>query len=102
MPSPQLALDLDGLDLRDQALDLLERTRATWIHVARGAAHQAIERFGEVSADDIHRIRPVPEGIDPRVMGAVLNRRRFRFIRYQPSRRPECHARPIAVWGAKS
>lgn len=100
MPS-QLALDLDGPALRDQALDLLERTRAEWIEKARYEAWRVILFNGEVSADDIHKACPVPEGMDHRVMGAVFRGGHFRVLRYQPSRRAINHARIIPVWGAK-
>ena len=100
MPS-QLALDLDGAALRDQALDLLERTRAAYIAEALEWAHGSVDGNGDVTADDIHEVYPVPAGIDPRVLGAVLNPRHFKLLGYQQSRRRVNHARRIAVWGKK-
>ena len=96
----QLPLALDGPALRDEALALLERTRADYIKKARYEAWRVLLFNGEVSADDLHERCPVPAGIDPRVMGAVF-RGRFRILRYQPSRRAINHARIIPVWGKK-
>lgn len=98
--STQLALPLDGPALRDQALDRLAAARAEWLTRAIVAAHALIYSFGEVTADDIHQATPIPDGIDPRVMGAVF-RGRFRVLRHQPSRRSSRHACPIPVWGRK-
>lgn len=100
MPS-QLPLPLSGTALRDEALDRLEQARRTWLADAAIVVGRQLEKFGEVCADDIHELFPVPEGIDPRVMGAVFRGRRFRVLRYQPSRRAINHARLIPVWGAK-
>ena len=100
-PTPQQLPLPSGTELRDAALSLLERTRAEYIARARRAAIYALEERGEVCADDLHEMCAIPKSIDPRVMGAVLNRRRFRFLRYQQSRRRANHGRVIAVWGAK-
>ncbi len=99
-PTPQLALPLTGPELRDQALDLLEEHRADYIAAARSHADAALCAQGEVSADDLHERCPVPPGMDGRVLGAVF-KGRYRLLRYQPSRRPECHGRIIPIWGKK-
>ena len=101
LSSAQLPLALDGPARRDAALDALEQARRAWVGRARFAAFFIVGQRGEVSADDIHEHCPVPEGVDPRAMGAVFRRGSFRVLRYQPSRRAINHARLIPVWGAK-
>ena len=71
MPEQQLSLEL-GRAGRDAALDLLERTRADWLTYARSYAVLHARLHGSVTADDIHERWPIPDGIDPRVMGAAL------------------------------
>ena len=90
----QLSLEL-GRAGRDAALGLLERTRADWLVKARYCAFWRAWASGFVTADDIHRECPIPEGVDPRVMGAVFKSHGFVPDGYVPTKRPEAHARPI-------
>jgi hypothetical protein len=84
---------------RDAALSLLETKRAEWLMIARAAAVTHAEIHGTVSSDDIWILKPPPVYIDPRAMGAVFSKRRgWVKVGYQQSARPQCHARPIAVW----
>ena len=96
MPEQQLSLEL-GRAGRDAALGLLERTRADWLGAARtyavSIARNNRKRF--VCADDIHYVCPIPEGIDPRVMGAVFKIPELVPDGYVQTKRPEAHARPI-------
>ena len=94
MPEQQLSLEL-GRAGRDAALGLLERTRADWLEQARYNALALARAFGFVTADDIHRLCPIPSGIDPRVMGAVFMIPELVADGYVPTKRPEAHARPI-------
>jgi hypothetical protein len=89
---------LSGFDLRDSALNLLERTRADWILRARGVAHNIILRKGWVTADDLREVWPVPDGWDCRVVGAVFRDRRFLKIGTTVTERVTSHGRPISVF----
>ena len=91
-------LELDGLQRRDAALKLLERSRSEWLFDARNTAAMVCRLYGRVTADDIRRRCPIPDGWDPRVVGAVFNDRRFIKVGYRATGRPEAHARPIAVF----
>ena len=94
MPEQQLSLEL-GRAGRDAALGLLERTRAEWLAYARRYAVLHARLHGSVCADDTHRRCPIPEGLDPRVMGAVFQIKELVPDGYVPTKRPEAHARPI-------
>ena len=61
--TPQL-----GFDLRDRALERLELSRAEWLNIARGYALQICHRRGQVTADDVREILPIPPEYDGRVM----------------------------------
>jgi hypothetical protein len=57
---------------------------------------------GTATADDVRADVPLPDAIGPRAYGAVpLPLSELGIINhggYTPTRRPEGHARPIAVW----
>lgn len=83
---------------KQEVLPLFEQGRADWLVKARAAARKiAIER-GTVTIDDVRDVCPPPDGVDPRVMGAVLRAPAFEVIKYQKSSRRECHNRPVAVF----
>ena len=90
----QLSLEL-GRAGRDAALSLLEETRAAWLFSARDFALQVAKIHGSVCADDIHRLCPIPSGLDPRVMGAVFQIPELVADGYVQTKRRQAHARPI-------
>lgn len=90
----QLSLEL-GRAGRDAALDLLEETRLSWLTKARWVAQELVMRHGSVTADDIHFWCPIPEGVDPHVMGAVFQIPELVADGYVQTKRPCAHARPI-------
>ena len=94
MAEQQLSLEL-GRAGRDAALRDLEEYRAEWLAEARVTARLVALNEGSVCADDIHRISPIPEGLDPRVMGAALKIPELVPDGYVQTKRPEAHARPI-------
>ena len=94
MPEQQLSLEL-GRAGRDAALDLLEETRWEWLAEARSNAVGHARAWGSVTADDIHRRCPIPEGLDPRVMGAVFKIPELVPDGYVQTKRACAHARPI-------
>mgnify|MGYP003435503394 CR=1 len=78
--------------------DLFEsssRSKA-WLDMAQEYAIDHAKRHGYVTADDVRKYLPMPDGVDPRVMGALFNRKSFRADGYVKSIRKECHNRPIA------
>ena len=87
-----------GLKLRDEAFDLLERTRAEWIARALTEARVLIARDGYVTTDSLRDVCPVPEGVDARVVGAVLNKRNFLDAGPTKTSRRTSHGRPISKW----
>ena len=82
---------------RDVVMVKFEESRKPWLVRAREVAEELWARSHEpVTVNDIREVLPPPEGVDPRVFGAVLNRKRWRCIGYTQSDRKVSHARPIA------
>ena len=86
---------------RDEALDCLAKTRAAYVREALAWAHTLIVWERYVTADTLRAHCPVPEGIDPRVVGAILNPRNFRSLGRTKTKRAGSHDRPIEMWGEK-
>ena len=90
-----------GFDLRDQALERLEGSRAHWLATARQVARDVCVEQGFVTADDVRARLPIPSEYDGRVMGAVFCKGLFQKVGYQATMIPTSHGRPIAVFKAK-
>ena len=95
----------EGLDLREEAVDLLEEKRHEWIALARKYAFNLLSRRGlhqsnpVVTSDDLWALCPPPSDINPKVMGAVFRKNAgFKPLGYVPSKRKQAHARPIREW----
>ena len=93
-----------GRQLREAAMYHLESTSARhrWLTSARCLAHNLAATEGRVTADDIRKLHPVPEGWDQRILGAVFNPRvkgfRLKIVDYAATKVRAGHARRIAVW----
>lgn len=85
----------------DATLDQLEQARAAYVAAARSAALKLFrDTRRPITVDDIRRICPPPDEIDPRVMGCVLRPPDWMKVNMVSSTRRECHYRPIGsfVW----
>jgi len=91
-----------GRSLRDVALDLVEHTtteREDWVADARRYAIWYSGAYGQVTSDDVRIARPIPDGVDPRILGAVFRPSKLWLkVGYQPTTMVQAHGRPIAVW----
>ena len=55
-----------------------------------------------ITTDDVWALCPIPDGINPKVMGqAFMPRIIWRKMGYRPSARPECNKRPVTMWQLK-
>jgi hypothetical protein len=79
----------------NQALDLFEATRGDYLESARAAARKLLVSKYWITIDDVRKVCPPPEGVDPRVMGAVFNKADYESLGWINSTRPECHRRPV-------
>lgn len=69
-----------------------------WIARARGFAVGIAAQRGRVTIDDVREVCPPPAGADPRIMGNVFKGGAFELAGHEPSKRKECHRRPVAVY----
>jgi hypothetical protein len=80
----------------DAVVDLFEEHRAEYLAAAR-AAILAFARDGRiVTVNDVIEFGPpLPDGVDPRVRGAVFQRDVWERLGYGPSDRRLSHGRPV-------
>lgn len=72
-----------------------------WLANARAAARRIAREKGTVTIDEVRECCPPPVGVDPRVMGAVMQPREFQMIKFVESRRKACHGRHIGLFKLK-
>lgn len=84
---------------RDEALDLLARTRATLIEQAFRLAHGIASVSGTVTSTEVlakmRQLDLIPEGIDTRFMGPVFRRKCWKPVGWEDS---GSHCRPVRRW----
>ena len=85
-------------ETKQDAFDLFEVHRAEWLAQARAEAEIIGRAAGTCTADKIHEVCPIPDGIDGRVMGAVFLKRDWEPGEFVLSTRKACHKRPIRVF----
>ncbi|MFM8272962.1 MAG: hypothetical protein ACKODX_11590 [Gemmata sp.] len=94
--------DGEGEARRDAALNLLRVRRADLIHECTAAALRVALDRGEVCADDVRAVVPIPADISPKLVGCVFRDLAdagiLRRDGFRNSTRPAAHARPLSVW----
>jgi hypothetical protein len=99
---PACNTNAEGEALRDKALSLLCVRRADLIRDCTAAALRAALEHGEVCADDVRAVVPIPSDISPKLVGVVFRDLAdagiLRRAGFRPSTRPAAHARPLSVW----
>lgn len=86
---------------KEDAFDAFEHARPDWLSQARAVAVDFARKNGRVTIDDVRKVLPPPEDIDPRIMGAVFAGKQFVRVGYTNSNRATCHKRPISVFGLR-
>lgn len=92
----------EGERCRDAALTLLAERRSAVVRAGQRALLLQLLAAGTATADDVRDAVPLPPGIGPRCYGAVplplADAGIIAHAGYTPTRRPEAHARPVAIW----
>jgi hypothetical protein len=87
---------------RDSALSLLRIRRADVIRACTAAALRVACQRGEVCADDVRALVPIPADVSPKFVGVVFRDLAdagiLRRAGFRNSTRPAAHARPLSVW----
>ena len=86
------------VETKEEAIALLEQTRAEFLQDARQAALRLGKKQINVTIDDVRAVCPPPAGIDPRVMGAVFKSHLWKPVGHVASARAKCHRRPVALF----
>lgn len=94
--------EAEGEALRDGALTHHRVHRSELIRQFTAVALRVALDSGEVCADDVRALVPIPLGISPTFVGCVFRDLAdagiLRRDGYQNSKRPLAHARPISRW----
>jgi hypothetical protein len=92
----------EGEARRDTALNLLRLRRADSIRACTAAALRVVLLRGEVCADDVRALVPIPPNVSPKLVGVVFRDLAdagiLRRAGFRNSTRPAAHARPLSVW----
>jgi len=101
-PGPPRNGTAEGGARRDAALALLRGRRSVLIRQLQTAALRIALESGELTADDVRAVVPIPPGISPKVVGAAFRELAvaglLRRAGYVISTRPVAHARPLTLW----
>lgn len=83
---------------KQAAFDAMEMTRAEWLAAARAWLRQYARGGRIVTVNDLIAYGPpLPDGVDPRVRGAVFNEKGvWENLGYTRSFRRLSHGRPVA------
>lgn len=81
--------------------ECFQTDKMQWLANARAAARRIAREKGTVTIDEVRECCPPPAGVDPRVMGAVMQPREFQMIKFVESRRKACHGRHIGLFKLK-
>ena len=87
------------IDTKQQALDLFERTRSEFLTSCRWIAKRiAQEHNGYVNIDQVREQVTTPQGVNPKVYGAVFSGGEFERVGFKITTRKTSHGRPISTW----
>lgn len=99
---PPIGNGVEGETRRDAALNMLRAHRADIVRECKTAALRVALDRGEVCADDVRAVVPIPSGVSPKLVGCAFRDLAdagvLRRIGFRNSNRPAAHARPVSVW----
>lgn len=92
-------------EVKQEAIDRVAQGKEDYIEKAVRAGLKHLRQNSKISSAIIKDLAPVPEGMEPRVLGAVLRRlikeADLRLLGYQTTSHRRSHCRPIAIWEKK-
>lgn len=94
-----------AVQLKDEALKKVAQGRELYIAQATLAAKRHLRKNSTITSQNIRHLAPVPDGMEPRVLGAIMLKLvrdlNLTLVEYRPTKDRRSHCRPIAVWGKK-
>jgi hypothetical protein len=92
----------DGEQRRDSALQLMRDRRAPLVRRVQHAFLSLLLDRGPSTTDPIRAVVPIPQGTDPRLVGAAVRQLAeeglIRRVGLSRSARPEAHGRDLPLW----
>lgn len=92
----------DGEGRKAAAMDLLRVRRERYVKAGCAALLTTLLREQIGSIDSVRAVVTLPSDVSPKLFGAVSHGLRvaglIELVDYEPSRRPDAHARPISRW----
>lgn len=89
--------------VKTDAIDRVAQGREEYVAKAVTAAKRHLLKNSTISSSVIRNLAPVPQGVEPRILGAVLRRiireSNLRLLEYRATSDRRSHCRPIAIWG---
>lgn len=82
----------------DHMVDAGDYAGERWVEQARTVAAEIAKANNHVTADDVWKACPPPEGVDGRLLAKVFTKRDWELVGRTPSARGRNQARQIAVW----
>ena len=86
----------------NNALEAVARGKQDYINEAVSVGRRLLARREEITSADIKHRAPLPEDMEPRVLGVVMRRLAEEFdlyvSEYRKTEDRKSHCRPIAVW----
>lgn len=87
------------METKQQVLDLFEQTRNEFLTNCRWIAKRiAKENNGYVNIDQVREQVTTPQGVNPKVYGAVFANGEFERVGFVVTTRKTSHGRPISNW----
>lgn len=87
-----------GMQLKLEALDHHEETKANYLAAARDFAKKYSAIHGAVSVNEIREALPVPDDVHPSVLGAVFRGYAWQQEGYTVAKHAGAHARTIRTY----
>ena len=85
--------------LRDEnLLSVASYPADDYVHAAKDLAITLAKRNGEVMSEDVRKIMPIPDGINPSVMGAVMKHKNLVPVGIKNSTHVQGHHRRILIY----
>ena len=88
---------------KTDAIDRVAQGREEYIATAVMAAKRHLLKNSTINSSIIRNLAPIPKGVEPRVLGAVLRRiikeSNLHLVEYRATSDRRSHCRPIAIWG---
>ena len=79
-------------------MDLFAVKRKEFLDFARWEAVRIWYRKGNITVDDVRAEVKTPDGVNPKVWGALFDSKDWKLVSYVKTTRQVAHGRPVGCW----